>query len=292
MIKLEDLENVSFNKDNLEEVARYFEAPKEERVAMICPVRNINQEQKERIDNFINKQKEKKKPVYCPIYHTNQNDSKGLTICRTNGTAIMNAGKIQFYFDPTSNGSWFDFGMAYFANIKFECINPEYFDAMKEDLIAKDAPKKKIGFWKEVLENKSQLEPTENDKLERFIAYHSGIIPFKIKNEFESLNEFEHRQYQGLGWEDLKNYRGIEYEKNRISYNFASKEHVSYHVVSAIPTDRKSHFNFGMIFMENLKNNTPIVLDTELFYNIKATPNKSFQNVLLELEKKYGGRRK
>lgn len=286
MVKIEEFTDVSFNKNNLEEVVRYFEAPKEERVAMICPVRNITENQKKFIDNFINEQREKKKPIYCPIYHTNQDDPKGLTICRTNGTAIMNAEKIQFYFDPTSNGSWFDFGMAYFADVKFECINPEYFDKMKADLTTKNIPKKKP-WWNLSIE---KFNFSEDDKLERFIAYHSGIIPFAVKSEFESKNEFEHRQQQGLSWEDLQNYRGIEYEKMSMPHNLVTDDNkVKYHIIKSVPKDKKSHFNLGMVFMDNLKNNTPTVLEEELFNNIKATPAKSFQNVLIELEKKYNG---
>jgi hypothetical protein len=270
----------------LEEVIRYFESPKEERIAMICPVRNITEDQKKDIDNFINKQREEKKSIYCPIYHTDQNDSRGLTICRTNGTAIMNAGKIKFYFEPTSNGSWFDYGMAYFADSKFECINPEYFNSIKKNLTKKEIPKKKHWWSKEIRE----AEFTEDEKLERFIAYHSGVIPFMQKSEFESIREFEAKEHQGLYWKDLQNYRGIEYEKETLSNQLVNDGKGEYHVIEDIPADRMSHFNLGMKFMDNLKNGTPIVLGEYLFYSIKATTNKSFQNVLLDLEKIYDGK--
>ncbi len=67
--------------------------------------------------------------VHWPLRDTNQNDPIGLRICSDNREAILESGEIHIWWNKKSQGSLFDFGMAFaFLAIfrkKIVLANPE-----------------------------------------------------------------------------------------------------------------------------------------------------------------------
>ena len=92
---------------------------------LICPVRNLTPEQKEQIGKRVSDLEDRGTQIYWPPRDTNQDDPIGLRICQDNRSAIANAKKIRVFWDPSSQGSLFDLGMAFGMGKEIILENPE-----------------------------------------------------------------------------------------------------------------------------------------------------------------------
>lgn len=86
-------------------------------VFLICPVRNADSEQKKRLEEYISRLESEGKIVYYPARDTDQVDSTGYRICCDNRQAIYEAKEVHLFYDPTSQGSLFDLGMTFMADL-------------------------------------------------------------------------------------------------------------------------------------------------------------------------------
>jgi len=90
---------------------------------IICPVRGISEEEKSYVDSYVENLERRGYKVYYPPRDTNQNDSIGLNICSQNRKAIFEADEIHIYWNSKSEGSLFDFGMAFMSDKPIYLIN-------------------------------------------------------------------------------------------------------------------------------------------------------------------------
>ena len=86
-------------------------------VFLICPVRDANPEQKEKMEQYISNLKSQGIKVYYPARDTNQVDSIGYRICCDNRQAIVDVEEVHVFYDKTSQGSLFDLGMTFMADL-------------------------------------------------------------------------------------------------------------------------------------------------------------------------------
>ncbi|MDD5289584.1 MAG: nucleoside 2-deoxyribosyltransferase [Patescibacteria group bacterium] len=99
------------------------EAGKKKKIFLICPVREVTDTEKEAIAQYVAALKKDGHSVYWPLTDTNQDDSVGLRICQDNRAAIIAADEIHIWWNGKSQGSIFDFGMAFGLNKKIVLVN-------------------------------------------------------------------------------------------------------------------------------------------------------------------------
>jgi len=83
------------------------------RIHLICPVRNVSEEQQKEIDNYANKLIKTGHIVHNPKYAVNQEDETGFDICNSHYRFMINAHRVDIFWDVNSKGSHFDLGMAF-----------------------------------------------------------------------------------------------------------------------------------------------------------------------------------
>ncbi len=94
-------------------------------VFLISPVRGIEENEVRGIDIYVKRLEAEGWQVYVPLRHTDQDDPIGLRICEDNLAAIRKATEVHIWFNPTSQGSVFDLGMAFALGKKVVLANPE-----------------------------------------------------------------------------------------------------------------------------------------------------------------------
>lgn len=77
---------------------------------LICPVRGHDPLEAEA---FVAALEDRGWAIYWPPRDTDQGDPVGLDICKQNLAAIKQAERVFIIYDPTSDGSLFDLGMAF-----------------------------------------------------------------------------------------------------------------------------------------------------------------------------------
>ena len=97
-------------------------------VFLICPVREANPEQKAKMEAYIAKLEGEGKKVYYPARDTNQVDDIGLRICQDNREAIRKSREVHIFYDPKSEGSRFDLGIAFANDSTLRIVNPDDFE--------------------------------------------------------------------------------------------------------------------------------------------------------------------
>lgn len=106
------------------------------KIFLICPVKygdhittKKHEETQEKIRLYVEKLEKAGHKVHWPKRNTNQNDPIGLNICTENAQAIIIADEIHIWWDPSSEGSKFDFGMSFVLHIlndkKIILANPD-----------------------------------------------------------------------------------------------------------------------------------------------------------------------
>lgn len=84
-------------------------------VFLICPVRNVDDMTKSKIEAYVAHLENAGLSVYWPHRDTDQSDPVGVEICAANRAALENAQEVHVWYDPASEGSKFDIGMAWVA---------------------------------------------------------------------------------------------------------------------------------------------------------------------------------
>lgn len=84
-----------------------------EKVFIICPVRNLTSAEEEEVKAYISMLESRGIKVHFPPRDTNQKDSIGLRICSDNKKALRESDRIDIYWNPSSSGTLFDFGMTF-----------------------------------------------------------------------------------------------------------------------------------------------------------------------------------
>ena len=98
-------------------------------IFLICPVRGITDEEKNAIVRYVLNLVRSGHMVHWPPRDTDQNDSVGLRICQDNRQAIEEAEEIHVWWNEKSQGSLFDFGMAFALRKKIVLVN---FDSVRQ----------------------------------------------------------------------------------------------------------------------------------------------------------------
>lgn len=79
---------------------------------VICTVRNATEEYKKELEEFVAKKEAEGWIMHLPHRDTNQN-ATGLEICIENFNAISTADKVFIFYNPDSQGTHFDMGVAF-----------------------------------------------------------------------------------------------------------------------------------------------------------------------------------
>jgi len=79
---------------------------------VICTVRGASEEYKKELEDFVAKKESEGWIMHLPHRDTNQN-ARGLDICRENFNAISTADRIFIFYNPDSQGTHFDMGVAF-----------------------------------------------------------------------------------------------------------------------------------------------------------------------------------
>ncbi len=99
------------------------------KIYLICPVREITEEEKTEIGKYVADLEKAGHKVHWPPRDVDQNDPTGLRICSEHREAMLEAHEIHIWWNKKSQGSLFDFGMAFaFLAIfrkKIVLANPE-----------------------------------------------------------------------------------------------------------------------------------------------------------------------
>ena len=92
-------------------------------VFIISPVRGITEQQIASIRRYIQYLRDEGRVIYWPYEDTGQNDDTGYAICRANRKALENSKAVHVWWQPDSEGSLFDLGMAWALNKPMRLIN-------------------------------------------------------------------------------------------------------------------------------------------------------------------------
>lgn len=93
------------------------------KVFIICPVVNLTGEEKLAIEQHITELESRGVQVHWPPRDTPQDDPVGYDICCTNLRAIKKADEVHIFWNSTSRGSLFDFGMTFALGKTVRLIN-------------------------------------------------------------------------------------------------------------------------------------------------------------------------
>ena len=117
-------------------LSRIVNNPAQNKVFLICPVRNATEEQRRWIENFVVEMYNNGYVVHAPHLHTRQTDMfGGYAICRQNAEAVATSKEIDIYYSQSSTGSVFDLGVAYALHKPLLMLNRQDIVFNNEDLI-------------------------------------------------------------------------------------------------------------------------------------------------------------
>ena len=110
--------------------------PIDNKIFLICPVRNATDEQRKWIEDFVKDKNEKGYVIHAPHLHTRQTDLYGgYAICKQNAEAVASSKEIDIYYDQSSTGSVFDLGVAYALHKPLKLLNRKEIKFRDEDMI-------------------------------------------------------------------------------------------------------------------------------------------------------------
>jgi len=95
----------------------------QKKIFLICPVRNADPKTQEFLAKYVRRVERLGHKIHYPARDTNQVDSIGLRICTDNRGAIRNSDEVHILFDPTSQGTLFDIGVAFQLEKPIRLIN-------------------------------------------------------------------------------------------------------------------------------------------------------------------------
>ncbi len=140
-----DYSNVVSEMDNRVEnikrlgvrVSKIENDPVDNKLFLICPVRNATVEQRKWIEDFVRvKTINEGCIVHAPHLHTRQKDLfGGYAICTQNAQAVATSHEIDIYYDQSSTGSVFDLGVAYALRKPLVLLNRDEIVFNRDDVI-------------------------------------------------------------------------------------------------------------------------------------------------------------
>ncbi len=139
-----DYSNVKTGLDNrIENIKRLgvtpskiIDNPLDNKIFLICPVRNASEEQKQWIENLVKQKTEEGYIIHAPHLHTRQTDMfGGYAICKQNADAMASSSEVDMLYDSSSTGSAFDLGVAYALHKPLKVLNEEVLSSKNDDLI-------------------------------------------------------------------------------------------------------------------------------------------------------------
>lgn len=83
------------------------------KIFLICPVRGVTDEEKVATEKYVLDLETAGNKVHWPPRNTDQDDPVGLRICQDNRQAIEDADEVHIWWNDKSQGSLFDFGIAF-----------------------------------------------------------------------------------------------------------------------------------------------------------------------------------
>lgn len=94
------------------------------KIFLICPVREADNNQKLWIENYVKEKENEGYMVHAPHMHTRQVDLfGGYAICRQNAENLSSSSEVNIYYDKKSFGSVFDLGVAYSLHKSLVVLN-------------------------------------------------------------------------------------------------------------------------------------------------------------------------
>jgi len=88
---------------------------------VICSVRGQSEEYRVKLELFVSNKETHGWVIHLPHRDTDQK-AKGYDICKQNAEAIKNADKVFVFYNPESQGTHFDLGVAFALNKPIEII--------------------------------------------------------------------------------------------------------------------------------------------------------------------------
>ena len=106
------------------------------KIFLICPVRNATEEQKTWIERFVEEKYNTGYTIHAPHLNTRQKDLfGGYAICRQNAEALASSQEVDIYYDQSSTGSIFDLGVAYALQKPLKILNEEIIQFDENDFV-------------------------------------------------------------------------------------------------------------------------------------------------------------
>lgn len=110
--------------------------PFNNKIFLICPVRNASNEQRKWIEDYVLEKEKNGFIIHAPHLHTRQTDLfGGYAICKQNAEAVASSSEVNIYYDQSSTGSVFDLGVAYALNKPLIMLNKDEIIFNDNDLI-------------------------------------------------------------------------------------------------------------------------------------------------------------
>jgi hypothetical protein len=102
---------------------------KKDLIYLICPVRNASYNDRAFLENYVKNLEINGNQVHYPPRDVNQQDSSGLRILSEHRDAMKKSRFVHAYWNPQSQGSYFDFGMAFMScKLPWQIINVNELD--------------------------------------------------------------------------------------------------------------------------------------------------------------------
>ncbi|HYD03117.1 MAG TPA: hypothetical protein VEC16_02355 [Alphaproteobacteria bacterium] len=118
-------ERVKFTPEYLDKVKEFFLAPMKDRITLLQSVRGEN-EVPQYVKDYVAKSESEGKKVYIPFHYNYQKDETGgIQICNNMRLVVEMAGTIAVAYNPASEGTKFDFGIALYHDKSVELLNPD-----------------------------------------------------------------------------------------------------------------------------------------------------------------------
>lgn len=96
------------------------------RMFIICTVRGASEEYKKKLEDYVALKEYEGWEVHLPHRDTNQN-ATGYEICTQNAKAIAASHEVHIFYNPDSQGTHFDMGVAFAFGRKVVVVeNPPY----------------------------------------------------------------------------------------------------------------------------------------------------------------------
>lgn len=106
------------------------------KIFLICPVRNANENQRKWIEDYVMEKNNEGYIIHAPHLHTRQIDLfGGYAICKQNAHAVASAKEVAIYYDKESTGSVFDLGVAYALGKPIVLLNKNEIEFNENDFV-------------------------------------------------------------------------------------------------------------------------------------------------------------